>query len=115
MIEPRLLCKKHLIGEHGELHKFRSSFEKGYKIDKRVCPVVQIEPLKMKERHDQLVEEMKIRGYNHKSSYEQPGLSKYNPDQLNVKADLEYNIKDLAARCEVCRKILEYNWVIIQT
>ena len=35
MIHPKFLCKKHLIGEHGEIHKFRPSFVKGHKIEGR--------------------------------------------------------------------------------
>jgi len=31
MVDPRLLCNQHLIGEHGEIHKFLPSFRKGHK------------------------------------------------------------------------------------
>ena len=32
MIDPTLLCRKHLLGEHGELHKFIPSFRKQYSV-----------------------------------------------------------------------------------
>ena len=103
MINPELMCDKHLLGEHGEIHKFRHVFVKGYKISGRLSPIVQIEPLRMKERHDELAEEMIRREMNHKSPYEQPDLSKYG-DVLNVKTNIDYNISDLSERCEECRK-----------
>ena len=54
MIEPKGLCDKHLLGEHGELHKFIPSFVKKYRIDNRVAPVVQIELTSYQSRHDEL-------------------------------------------------------------
>ena len=45
-IDAKLLCKKHLIGEHGEIHKHRHNFVKQHKITKRISPIVQIEPEK---------------------------------------------------------------------
>jgi len=74
MIEPGLLCRKHLLGEHGEIHKHKHCFDKKYNMNGRFLPFVAIEPLKMKERHDVLVKEMKLRGYNHKSDFLQPDI-----------------------------------------
>jgi hypothetical protein len=31
LVDPALLCDKHLLGEHGELHKFQHCFVKGHK------------------------------------------------------------------------------------
>ena len=67
MIEPKRLCNKHLLGEHGELHKFIPSFTKKHRIDNRVSPVVQIELTSYQSRHDELANEMIDRGMNHKS------------------------------------------------
>ena len=56
----------------------------------------------MEIRHNQLVEEMTIRGMKHNSPYFLPDLS-YLPDwQLEVKADISYNLQDLCNRCEDC-------------
>ena len=43
MIAPHKLCNQHLLGEHGELHKFLPSFHKKFKVTNRIQPVVQIE------------------------------------------------------------------------
>jgi hypothetical protein len=62
MINPSLLCNKHLIGEHGEIHKHRHVFEKQYSVSGRISPVVQIQPQDMEKRHNELAKEMSIRG-----------------------------------------------------
>lgn len=102
MIEPHLLCNRHLLGEHGEIHKFRKSFEKGISIRGRIHPVVQIEPLKMKMRHDSLAREMTARGMNHRSPYEQPDLSAYTETELGVTVDTDQSKEDLRLRCKDC-------------
>ena len=103
MIDPKLLCRKHLLGEHGEIHKFRHNFVKKHSVKGRIDIVVEIEPENMQKRHDELAKEMLRRGYNHKSPYEQPDLSHLPDYQRYAKVDLEYNLKDLATRCPDCR------------
>jgi hypothetical protein len=107
MVEPNLLCRKHLLGEHSEIHKHKHNFEKGHSFKGRVQPVVQIEPLSMQQRHDELVKEMIKRGYNHKSPYTQPSLHKYTPEQISVKVDKQNSIKDLLTRCQECKILIE--------
>lgn len=102
MIKPELLCGKHLLGEHGEIHKHRHNFEKKHKITKRISPVVQIEPASMEVRHNALAVEMIARGFNHNSPYEQPDLSHLNNEERFAKADLSISILDLKNRCPEC-------------
>lgn len=59
MSNPRFMCRKHLLGEHGELHKFRHMFIKGHSIEGRRG---QIEPAAMKDRHDELARCSDCRG-----------------------------------------------------
>lgn len=106
MIPSKLLCKKHLLGEHGEIHKHRHNFIKQHKITNRIYPVVQIEPASMKQRHDELADEMIRRGYNHESPYEQPDLSYLRESERNVKVDYNISISDLIDRCPQCTKNL---------
>jgi hypothetical protein len=103
MIDPKFLCSKHLLGEHGEIHKFKHTFVKGHSIAGRISPVVQIEPMSMQSRHDTLADEMSLRGMNHKSPYERPDLSHYG-NQVMVNVDLEQSIKDLSIRCPQCKE-----------
>jgi len=103
MINPSLLCKKHLMGEHFEIHKHRHVFEKGYSIEGRKG---QIEPLAMKKRHDEIALEMENRGYSHKSPYDMPSLGKYNNlDSFTV--DVNISLNDLMNRCPHCKNIIE--------
>jgi len=105
-IDPKFLCQKHLIGEHGEIHKHRHIFVKKYKITKRITPIVQIEPENMQKRHDELVLEMLKRGYNHNSPYEQPNLSYLNNNERYAQININISIKDLINRCPECAKII---------
>ena len=103
MIRPELLCRKHLLGEHGELHKHRHVFEKKRSIDgyiKNNC----IEPKSMKQRHDRLVREMIRRGYNHNSPYDQPDISYLTQDNQEFEVDNIRSFADLISRCEDCYK-----------
>ena len=74
MVDPKLMCRKHLLGEHGEIHKFRHNFEKRHNMVGRLMFPSQIDPTKMSERHDALAHEMARRGYNHHSPYVQPDV-----------------------------------------
>jgi hypothetical protein len=103
-INPKLLCDKHLIGEHGEIHKHRHNFVKQHSIAKRISPVVQIEPQNMEIRHNQLAEEMIARGFNHNSPYELPDLSHLSNNELKAEIDIYISISDLSNRCPECHK-----------
>jgi len=101
MIDPLILCDKHLLGEHGELHKHRPSFVKRHSIAGRYG---QIEPLAMRSRHDALVREMLRRGMSHASPYEQPDLS-YLPERDRTgTVDHGESLALLVERCDVCRE-----------
>jgi len=105
MLLPNTLCRKHLLGEHGEIHKHRHNFVKGHRIDNRIEPVTQISPFMMKERHDELATEMTRRGYNHNSPYTQPNLSKYPDRQKFATVNTGMAKHDLHSRCEDCKKL----------
>ena len=104
MVDPRLLCRKHLLGEHGEIHKHRHNFVKHHSISKRVSPVVQIEPSSMEKRHDELAAEMLRRGFNHQSPFEQPDISYLPNVEQNARVDLSISYNDLVDRCPECAK-----------
>lgn len=103
MLPPDQLCRRHLLGEHGEIHKFRHSFEKRHNMAGRLAPVVQIAPQHMQARHDALAAEMVRRGFCHQSPYLQPDVSHLPA----VEVDIDYNRADLSARCAECAQLLE--------
>lgn len=109
MINPELLCGKHLLGEHGEIHKHRHNFEKKHKITKRISPVVQIEPQSMEARHNALAMEMQRRGYNHQSPFNQPDISYLNDAERLAVVNINTSINDLITRCPECTKKINAN------
>ena len=68
-ISPAKLCKNHLLGEHRELHAIWAVItenKKGYsKHPETIRWMGKLKALYL--RHEQLVKEMKRRGYNHQS------------------------------------------------
>jgi len=101
MIDPSKMCTQHIVGEHMEIHKHRHNFVKKHSISGRIKPIVQIEPLAMKKRHDVLVKYLK----NHKSPYTLPDLSHLPKEELNAKVDIDYSYNDLISRCDKCGKL----------
>lgn len=59
MLPPEMMCMKHIVGEHGEIHKHLHNFEKKHNLSGRISPIVQISPYLMKQRHDELVAYLK--------------------------------------------------------
>ena len=118
MIDPKLLCMRHLCGEHGELHKHIHNLVKGHSIAGRLSPVVQIEPKSILARHDELEKELARRRKESGRPYRDPSLlctqnqldmmlGQYPDDQVNAKVDTKTSIRDLTERCEDCRKRIE--------
>lgn len=101
MIDPKLMCRRHLLGEHRELHALIGILRKGTSIqgylDKNLIEVYNIP-----NRHEEIVKEMRIRGYRHKSplkiNFPLPHLGKVYPDE---------SIQELKIRCPECRKKIE--------
>ena len=104
MINPKLLCRKHLLGEHGELHKHRSLFVKGHSIAGRLG---QIEPRAMERRHNQLAREMVRRGFKHQSPFVQPDLSYLPATDRNGKVSKTESLFLLVDRCQDCKARVE--------
>jgi hypothetical protein len=109
MVDPALLCLKHLCGEHGEIHKHRHNFVKGHSIDGRIAGNA-VEPASMQSRHDELEAEIRRRAVEAgrkppSSPFEQPDLSVYPPEQRDYVIDREAALKLLLDRCDECRRL----------
>ena len=60
------MCRKHLLGEHVELHMLLGSLRRGKNIDGFLAGKL-VDPRRMFRRHEELVLEMERRGYRHAS------------------------------------------------
>jgi hypothetical protein len=96
-VDPTLLCRKHLLGEHLEMHIFANGMAEGNFYPGFVDGGL-VELHSVDSRHEELVDEMTSRGYNHRSPiaphYEQEA------GQVNV----AQNLLVLRERCQQCRE-----------
>jgi len=95
-IDPTLLCDRHLLGEHVEMHMFIGTIKKGISISGYIKKGL-VNPNQIKQRHDLLAKEMISRGMTHKSPLDCDCtiLPVY---PLPIKS----NIKNLKNRCSYC-------------
>jgi len=102
LVNPKLLCRKHLLGEHVEHHMFVGSISKGKSVNGFLRDGL-LEPKTLQSRHAQLAVEMVERGYNHKS----PLVDVDTSHLADGKIDINRNIQDLRHRCEECAKRID--------
>ncbi len=102
MVNPEILCRKHLLGEHVETHMFVGTIQSGVRL-KGYTEGNLLEIGSLAERHDALVEEMERRGYSHNSplpSFATTGIK-------DVLIDQQAALQDLLKRCPDCRSRYE--------
>lgn len=108
MVDPRIMCRKHLLGEHVELHMLVGHLRRGRRIDgfiRNNC----VQPRSINDRHKALAAEMERRGYHHESPLQSPVWEAY----AAVTVDTDASLADLFGRCKECsdraERILMYN------
>jgi hypothetical protein len=96
MVDPHVLCRQHLLGEHAELHMIASNLRLGRSIEGYIR-INAIEPKSVKQRHDELVEEMVSRGIKHRSPLD------FSTDLYpEVAVDRSESLELLIGRCPRC-------------
>jgi hypothetical protein len=104
MVNPSIMCRPHLLGEHNEIHMFIGSAKKGISLTGYVNNNL-LQWTAIYGRHEQLVQEMLARGYNHKSNITLTEI-------VNIKVSVYVNLavidrmealQELLSRCETCR------------
>lgn len=96
MIDPSLMCRKHLLGEHVEIHMLLGALKKGRSIQGFLDRGL-LEPQNLKARHDDLVSEMLSRSWSHSSPIDKQ------PNGAPVgHVDRTESAKELMNRCEEC-------------
>lgn len=103
MVDPKKMCRKHLLGEHVEHHMFIGTLMKKINI-KGYIENDLLEPLSLQQRHDQIVEEMLSRGYKHNSPLNfNKSLLDYLPDDyIKHQINKQNSEQLLFMRCEKC-------------
>lgn len=97
-VDPRLMCRAHLLGEHVEMHMFAGCILKGKSIDGYIrSGLVDLD--KISFRHDELAYEMERRGYSHCSPLPEIGC------QTGGRVDTRANLEELARRCRECAQL----------
>ncbi len=95
-VDPRLMCRKHLLGEHVEMHMFAGTLAKGVSI-KGYLDGGLVEVDRIRIRHDELAAEMERRGYKHSSP-----LRDDCPSFCAGRVNADENLAELARRCPQC-------------
>lgn len=102
MTDPKIMCTQHLLGEHAETHMFVGTINKGISIrgyvEGNLC-----EPSSIRERHDELAEEMVRRGYNHNSPLREIEIE-LDPGFSDARIDKAAALEELLHRCDACRE-----------
>lgn len=99
MVDPALLCRKHLLGEHVECHMFRGSLRKGTSL-RGFLDTGLLDSRLLARRHDQLAKEMQRRGYRHLS----PLPRDFDARAAISDVDSTAAMRELASRCDECRQ-----------
>lgn len=104
MVDPSKMCRKHLLGEHVELHMYVGHLRLKRRVDRYVTNNL-LETRAIESRHEELVEEMKRRGYDHKSPIKKPRVFDLPIEHQNSTVDRELALKELLRRCPECREM----------
>lgn len=97
-VDPRLLCRQHLLGEHVEMHMMAGSLAKGHNLSGYIEDGL-IEVHNIVPRHAALAAEMIRRGYNHRSPIRRD-VEYYEAGEV----DVIRSRRDLVIRCQACLK-----------
>ena len=107
MVNPKIMCRKHLLGEHVEHHMFAGSINKGINVAGYLAKNL-LEPASLWYRHDILSREMLARGYRHQSELPEinwgarpGGISM---ERFLHEIDREAALGDLLERCPECHE-----------
>lgn len=97
-VDPSLMCRQHLLGEHLEMHMFVGAIRKGVDIGGYVRKGL-VEVHYLNRRHKELVQEMTRRGYKHHTPLF--FVSRKKVGRVDVRA----SVAELRRRCPACRKL----------
>ena len=97
-VSPDVMCRQHLLGEHVEMHMVVGSINRGKSITGYTSNGL-LDTRHIQHRHDSLVTEMSLRGYNHQSPLD------YTDSLYDGSVDKQSNLVVLADRCTACKAL----------
>jgi len=109
LANPRIMCQKHLCGEHLEMHMFLGTLKKRKKVDGYIANNL-FEPRSLYQRHKDLADEMIRRDYKHKSPLYEidcTWILDLSNEQQYWEIDKDLALKDLLDRCPECHSNYE--------
>ena len=103
MVNPAVLCKKHLLGKHVECHMLVGHLKRKRQITNYI-KLNLLQPNNLRERHDQLALEMENRKMMHRSPLPKYDLS-YLPEKQRIyTVNAEQSLIELSRRCSKCKE-----------
>jgi hypothetical protein len=105
MVNPAIMCKKHLLGEHVECHMLVSHLQRKRRITNYI-KLNFLQPKSLRERHDQLASEMENRKMLHKSPLPKYDLSYLPEKHRTYTVNAEQSLIALSRRCSKCKERL---------
>ena len=106
MLPPEGMCRKHLLGEHVELHMLLGSMRRGKNMDGFLSGGL-VDPQLVFARHEELVAEMARRGFKHSSpidASECAFLSARYTGRASI--NIAANAAELQRRCPDCAQLM---------
>jgi hypothetical protein len=104
MVNPRIMCRHHLLGEHVEIHMYVGAITRGQSV-KGYLQKGLLEVHSLYDRHEELVEEIKRRGYKHCSDLDE----KWRSVERSGSIDKKKNLEELLKRCPRCKRRISEN------
>ena len=98
MVNPRVMCRQHLLGEHVEIHMCVGAINNGKSV-KGYLQKGLLEVHNLYDRHEEIVEEMKRRGYRHCSDLDEKWITVEKFGSI----DREKSLNELVERCSRCK------------
>jgi len=102
-VDPSVMCKQHLVGEHSEMHQAAGTLlnhPHGEAVLEGQAKEGYVDVSLLEVRHDALAEEMESRGYDHDSPFDYD-LSEWE-DMGHVNP--HKNVEELANKCDDCKQ-----------
>jgi hypothetical protein len=99
MVNPKIMCRQHLLGEHAEIHMFIGTINREKSVEGYLQKGL-LEVHNLFSRHNELVEEMKRRGYKHQSEVEEEWRTEIRAGFI----DRKRNLNELINRCSKCKE-----------